>query len=302
VNITGDLHHYSRYARTESGHQYITCGGGGAFLHLTHNLPASLDAIESESQHGKITRKKVFPDLDLSRRLLLGNFLFPIKNPAFTSLAWLVYLYLFWLLQSHHAAVDGGFFLEGFNGISALRFFEIILEYFLGAPSLALSIGALFAGFWLFVDRVIKKKGSFFIGFLHATVQTIMLFANMYLWAQTDLLDYWGSWWGNAVIVLLFSFTGGSASALLMGVYLYLSNILLGMHHDESSSALANPNYKNFVRMKIHSEGIDIYPVGIRKVQKNWKVTGTEKEISVTGEDFSVELIEPPVYVKDSEI
>jgi hypothetical protein len=302
VNITGDLHHYSRYARSDNGHQYITCGGGGAFLHLTHNLPASLDAIESGTAEGRITRKKVFPEIAVSRRLLLGNLLFPIKNPAFTSLAWLVYLYLFWLLQSHHAAVEGGFFLESFDGIGALRFFEIMLEYFLGAPSLALSIGALFAGFWLFVDRVIKKKGSFFIGFLHAAAQTIMLFANMYMFAQTDVLDYWGSWWGNAMIVLLFSFTGGTASALLMGMYLYLSNILLGMHHDESSSALANPDYKNFVRMKIHPEGIDIYPVGIKKVQKSWKVTGNSKEITVTGEDFKAELIEPPIYVRDSEI
>ena len=110
VNITGDLHHYARYSRTENGHQYITTGGGGAFLHLTHNLPATLEAIKGNKSEEKITRKQVFPDVATSKRLLLRNLLFPFKNPAFTSLAWLVYFYLFWLFQSHHASLKGGFF------------------------------------------------------------------------------------------------------------------------------------------------------------------------------------------------
>jgi hypothetical protein len=300
INITGDLHHYSRYSRTEHGHQYITSGGGGAFLHLTHNLPPSLDAIDESVSKEPVICRKVFPGVSQSRRLLLGNFLFPIKNPAFTSLAWLVYAYLFWLLQSHYAAVKGGFFLEGFTGISTGRFFGIIADYFVGAPSLALSIGALFAGFWLFVDRVSKKRGNFWIGFIHASGQTIMLFATMYWLAQTSILDHWGSWWGNTLIVLVFSLTGGTASAFLMGVYLYLSNILFGMHEDEASSSLAYPHFKNFTRMKIHDKGVDIYPIGIRKVQQNWKVTSTKNGIKVDGKDFDTVLIEKPIYIKDS--
>ncbi len=34
--LTGDSRHYSRY--TEAGFDYITAGGGGAFLHPTHQL------------------------------------------------------------------------------------------------------------------------------------------------------------------------------------------------------------------------------------------------------------------------
>jgi len=299
VNMTGDLHHYSRYSNTENSHQYITSGGGGAFLHLTHNLPDAVESLDSKTTVDKIARRKVFPDVADSKVLLLGNLLFPVKNPAFTSLACLVYLYLFWLFQSHHVALSGGFFLEGFTGISTARFFETMAVYFLGGPSLAISIGALFAGFWLFVDRVSRKPGSSLIGLLHALCQTVMLFGTMYWIAQTTLMDYWGSWWGNAMIVLIFSAVGGTISSLLMGVYLYLSNLLLSMHEDESSSSLANPDFKNFIRMKIHDKGIDIYPIGIRKVQKNWKVTGTQKQITVEGKDFETILIEKPIHVLD---
>jgi hypothetical protein len=302
VNLTGDLHHYSRYCRTENGHQYITSGGGGAFLHLTHNLPSTLDAIKSNKPEDTITQRQIFPDVSTSRRLLLGNFLFPFKNPAFTSLAWLVYFYIFWLFQSHHAALEGGFFLSGFTGISTDRFFETMFDYFVGGPSLAISIGALFAGFWLFVDRVSKKRGSYWVGLVHAVGQTMMLFGTMYWFAQTSLMDYWGHWWGNALIIAIFSLSGGTVSAFTMGVYLYLSNLLLGMHDDESSSALAEPNFKNFTRMKIHEKGIDIYPIGIRKVQKDWKVRGTQKQITVEGEDFDTVLIENPIHILDSSL
>jgi len=300
VNITGDLHHYSRYAGSENGHQYITSGGGGAFLHLTHNLPAGVAALEGNDPEGKISRKKVFPEVHESRQLLLGNLLFPIKNPAFTSLAGIVYIYLFWLFQSHHAAIEGGFFLSGFTGISTSQFFITMADYFVGGPSLALSIGALFAGFWLFFDRVSHKKGSNIIGFAHAMGQTVMLFGTMYWIAQTSLMNYWGNWWGDGMIVLIFSAAGGTLSAFLMGVYLYLSNLLLSMHEDEASSSLANPDFKNFTRMRIHDKGIDIFPVGIRKVQQNWKVTGTQKKITVTGADFETILIEKPIHVLDS--
>ncbi|MBE9600736.1 hypothetical protein [Pedobacter sp. MC2016-24] len=301
INITGDLHHYSRYSRKENGHQYITSGGGGAFLHLTHNLPPVLNAIAGDRAEENITRKAIFPSASDAKRLLLGNLLFPFKNPAFISLACLVYVYLFWLLQSHQAIMNGTFFLSRFTGISLAGFFETIGIYFLGAPSIALSIGALFGGFWLFVDRVAKKPGSFIIGFVHASGQTMMLFATMFWLAQTELMSFWGSWWGNAMIVIIFGLVGGTLSSFLMGVYLYLSNRLLAMHEDESSSALANPNFKNFTRMRIHDQGIDIYPVGIKKVQ-NWTVSGTQKTLRVEGEDFETILIEPPIHVLDAEL
>lgn len=41
--LAGDWHHYSRYTNEKLGVQFITCGGGGAFAHATHQLKDRLD-------------------------------------------------------------------------------------------------------------------------------------------------------------------------------------------------------------------------------------------------------------------
>ncbi|MEQ1715105.1 MAG: hypothetical protein ABL907_03830, partial [Hyphomicrobium sp.] len=41
--LAGDWHHYSRYANDELGVALITCGGGGAFAHATHQLKDNIE-------------------------------------------------------------------------------------------------------------------------------------------------------------------------------------------------------------------------------------------------------------------
>ena len=41
--LAGDTHHYSRYAADDGVTQFITSGGGGAFLHPTHQLAHTID-------------------------------------------------------------------------------------------------------------------------------------------------------------------------------------------------------------------------------------------------------------------
>ena len=38
IVLSGDTHHYSRYGGNDGVTQFITSGGGGAFLHPTHQL------------------------------------------------------------------------------------------------------------------------------------------------------------------------------------------------------------------------------------------------------------------------
>lgn len=302
ITLTGDLHHYSRYCSNPNGHQYMTAGGGGAFLQLTHNLPLSLDSANQQAEEKNISQQKTFPDSNDSKKLLVGNFLFPVKNKAFTLLSWLVYGYLFWLFQSFRLSTKGGLFLTDFRDLGLTAFLGKITYYFLGTPSLAISVAALFSGFWLFADRTVNRKGPFIVGLLHASVQTLLLFVTMYWLAQTSLPDHWGSWYGNPITLLVFSITGGTAAALLMGIYLYFSNSLLGMHEDEASSSLAIPDYKNFLRLHVHSSGITVYPVGIKKINTNWEITGDEDTINVTGPPVKAELIEAPIHILNSEL
>jgi hypothetical protein len=63
--LSGDTHHYSRYESADT--QFITSGGGGAFLHPTHHLEQSVSlkwlTTKKKLQLGKI------PDLPAERRL-----------------------------------------------------------------------------------------------------------------------------------------------------------------------------------------------------------------------------------------
>ncbi|MGE0203112.1 MAG: phosphatidylserine/phosphatidylglycerophosphate/cardiolipin synthase family protein [Hyphomicrobiaceae bacterium] len=54
--LAGDWHHYSRYTNPELGVQFITCGGGGAFAHATHQLKPRLDLQWAETT-GEASRK-----------------------------------------------------------------------------------------------------------------------------------------------------------------------------------------------------------------------------------------------------
>ncbi|MBC7544598.1 MAG: hypothetical protein H7338_17900 [Candidatus Sericytochromatia bacterium] len=46
LTLTGDLHHYSRYVAPDGTRSKITAGGGGAFLHETHNLPQDIHIFD----------------------------------------------------------------------------------------------------------------------------------------------------------------------------------------------------------------------------------------------------------------
>lgn len=52
--LAGDWHHYSRYANDELGVALVTCGGGGAFAHATHQLRKTIElqwAVGSIDEH-----------------------------------------------------------------------------------------------------------------------------------------------------------------------------------------------------------------------------------------------------------
>ena len=58
ILISGDTHHYSRYVAND-GTQFVTSGGGGAFLHPTHQLEQNIQlkwlGKKTELSLGEIT-------------------------------------------------------------------------------------------------------------------------------------------------------------------------------------------------------------------------------------------------------
>src|SRR5690606_14957844 len=101
--------------------------------------------------------------------------------------------------------------------------------------------------------------------------------------------------------ILLFSaemiFLGGVISTILFGIYLLISVSLLNNHITEASSSYRWDGYKNFLRIHLTSQGITIYPIGVKKVVKNWKNVGSEDQPKFEGDPIRYSLIEKPIII-----
>lgn len=115
--ISGDLHHYSRYIAKESGTNFITAGGGGAFLHPTHHLNDSLRTIWAQTEQTLEighdieigdTKKAFYPPQDKSKRLALGNVGFVSKNWEFCIVIGLLYWLCAMLMLAWNGYGDSG--------------------------------------------------------------------------------------------------------------------------------------------------------------------------------------------------
>ncbi|MGQ0572745.1 MAG: hypothetical protein ACT4RN_00920 [Pseudonocardia sp.] len=60
ISLSGDTHHYARYAQPRTGEQKITAGGGGAYLSGTHNLPRALHLPPQEARAPRKRESETF--------------------------------------------------------------------------------------------------------------------------------------------------------------------------------------------------------------------------------------------------
>ena len=294
--LTGDLHHYSHYCfKDEKGeaNHYIGAGGGGAFLHLTHNLPKKLDKLKEKG----IKLQKAFPDRAESHSMLLGNLVFPVKNYYFSVLLGCLYLLFYWLLLSRFSFGSRDNYLEHLGSITFSDFLSETGIILLSNPVLSLFSLLLIVGFTKFTDTKTGIRGIWLIGLLHGLLQCLLIYSLIWLIANSPHEGIHRIDWQFIFLLELFiagSFSGG----FLMGLYLLLSNLIFGIHIDESSSSLASENYKNFLRMSINSEGLTIYPIGIRRVTTRWKQTEEGDKIHFSGDLPECHLIESPIFIK----
>ncbi len=108
--ISGDTHHYSRYYSAELGLNLITAGGGGAFLHPTHQLYDDIKFRWQGNDHAFDLKcrppadpasakleQAVFPSKTRSFWLTWRNIFFPIWNPTFATLLGTFYWLMTWM-------------------------------------------------------------------------------------------------------------------------------------------------------------------------------------------------------------
>ena len=310
VFLAGDLHHYRRHEELkakdpEAKVQKITAGGGGAFMHPTHD--ADVKFISEDYGTGKKSRRKFelqkcFPDEKTSKNLTYRDLLFLFLNPGFGIVTGILYMLTAWMVST---TIDFKTF-ENPGGVyeSVIVAFKLTLFAFIHNPFVAIWIGLVLMAFIIFTDthsKIYKYLG----GFLHCWAHFSAVF---YVgWAAAILsLKIFGD---NMTPALLFSLilifaAGWIVGSTIMGIYLFISQYFFGRHNEESFSALKIQDYKNFLRMHIAADGtLTIYPIKIEKCPRKWRNRRSDekdkiKSFVVPMNGSGAELIEEPIILK----
>lgn len=296
--LTGDFHHYSRYEQVNPDGQtcqLITAGGGGAFMHPTHTLKQHI----TPSGNSSAELKGVFPPANSSRKLSFKNLMFPFYSMSMVLFFGIFHLLTAWLLQIG-SRINGNFLEK----ISSIPLRGQGWEEFFGAlwdslrynpPVLVLNL-LLFMGIILFTDtKSGKGKWNYMAGGAHALLQVANFYFLCWLFARWNVgRDEWQQIY---FFILEMGLLGGVVSCILFGLYLLFSISFLDNHLTEASSSYRWDGYKNFLRLHLTAEGITIYPIGVEKVVKNWKNTGSEESPTFEGDPIDCQLIESPIVI-----
>ena len=257
--------------------QYVTAGGGGAFTHPTHHLDPLIDlpvgyddgetTLELQDGDGAGPR----PDPDSSRRLVGRNLLlhrFLLQNRGFLLLpGTLAAVAAFGLYRGPtlrpvlHSA--NGRSLAGMMASSTISVALILL---------------LVAGWTGFAkpskggSKLVARAAGFGHGLLQAAAMAGVVWASPYFvrfahWVHVETKhpvhqvlatsDLWPGVIGAFDWLALLTFAGvvgGLAGSLVLAVYLVATNLVLKMHDNEATSAVADQGYKHFVRLRIRGE------------------------------------------------
>jgi hypothetical protein len=303
VFLAGDNHHYRRHeevspAEPGSPIQKITAGGGGAFLHPTHDEDVSVleeERAMADEPRRLFALKASYPDVAQSARLAFGNLLFAWHNPKFGVVPAAVYLMTIWMVSA--AMVHPRPASLGDAIVLTVRAFD-------HNPALALWMLAQLALFVTFTDthsrlyRVIGGTG-------HVAAHWAAMFAIG--WGALAAAAWLSPAWPFARLVmvgLLVSAGGWVGGSFLTGLYLLVSLNVFGRHSEEAFSSLRIQDYKNFLRLHIASDGtLSIYAIKLPRVPRRWRTPradGRERTASrlIPDEPLEPALIEPPIVLR----
>ena len=317
VVLTGDLHHYASY-RGEGPPAYwkITAGGGGAFTHPTHQLPAALalPEVHSAGQEAPPPRRYHLhgcaPGRAESRRMAWRNLAFPFINWRFTLSLSLFCLLFAWGL----ATAPGSLRFEAqlarviqrtplgelADAHEVLTVLSIYGRALVRSPLPFLLLMALMGGTLLFSDR---RRGGWAApgaGVVHALLQgAALLFSTWLVQYATHVTGPWPP----AAQMLLFvgglGAVGGLLGSFLFGLYLLFCTLVLGTHDTEAFSSFRDQDHKCFLRLHLTADALTIYPVKIPRVARRWRYQpGVKRGWYAPETPIATQLAEPPIVVR----
>jgi hypothetical protein len=259
--LSGDLHHYARYASSER--QLITCGGGGAYLYPTHKLPTGISVPPPDTLARRASRSQpyelagCYPEPEQSRRFGRGIFgRLPWRNPGFaTMLGILQTLLMLAMTGVAHRTSD-----ETEQRLFSIPLVIMLLVFMIGAVLFAKppSTGA-------------KRHAKHWIlGVTHGLAHIGLGVAGTWVWLQLPFVDW--EWPLPAVAAaVLYGPVSGFVATQLIAAYLFVAGSM-GVNLNELFAGQGIEDAKSFLRIHITADGtLTLYPVAVDQVCHAWQ-------------------------------
>jgi hypothetical protein len=296
IILSGDTHHYSRYASPD-GKQFITSGGGGAFLHPTHQLEDEIAIRWLAERDKKLSLKTdpatgaandtpaCYPTREKSLGLLWGNLKFPLTNWDFAILMGVIY----WLLAI---------------ALKLRPEWDMYVVTFL-----------VFAGTLLGYTKYQEKSDSWAVyvtsivhGCLHS-VAAIGLTAYFVAFNARHFPPsghWYDVWVWLALLLVEVGISGGLIGSFLFGLNLLVTCRYFNMNHNDAFSAMRLDSHRHFLRMRIKENEVTMYAVALDQVpardewrgNPEWGPGKPEQPAFLPARPFSPHLIEKPIVVR----
>lgn len=320
ILLSGDTHHYSRY-ETDEGTQFITSGGGGAFLHPTHQFEQSADirwcgtkrTLNLSTKTGT-AEPAVYPSMQISRKLIRGNLLFAFKNWDFSILMALIYFVI-------GATVGLRDQWDVYIIVTALLGFGVV-SYTTDQEKVALfktikerrrldkfpdTNAEVQKAKEEKIDLQLRKAETVVTASLchtaaHATV--VLIAAHLAAQCNPKYFTLAGEWWHVwkwlGILLAEMGAVGFVVGSTIFGLNMLITGLWLRMSRNDSFSALRIGRYNNFLRIRIDGDNVEIFAIGLENVphRDDWidnpkmKQPGEPHFIPKQGKELKPHLIE----------
>ncbi|GGJ95945.1 hypothetical protein GCM10010123_27290 [Pilimelia anulata] len=291
VVLAGDLHHYARYSAP--GRELITCGGGGAYLAATHQLPAAVDVPPLDATAAKHSAPRRFtlaaryPSAVRSAGYAVGVFArLPWRNPGFLTMLGIAHTLLMLSIAELVGHRPDG---------SELRLFSIPLGIMLtlfvwGAVLFAAPPG----------DDGVRRVVHTVLGVGHGVAHTLVGLGGALVWVDLPFVD-----WVWPLPALVAGALYGPVSGLLGGLTVAGYLLVAGRFRVNLNELFAGQGIedaKSFLRLHLGRDGtLTIYPIAVDRVCHRWRAAPAgppDASWIEPTQPLDVRLAEPPIVIR----
>lgn len=282
--LTGDFHHYARYATTDDdmARHLVTCGGGGAYRVGTAHLPDEVvvPPPAPTARHPSPSRPyrlaAAYPSKATTRGLDLAVYgRLPWRNRGFVLLLGVVQTLLMLALNT----LPPG---RWFNAVTGFAVTFVVV----GTVAFATLMGT-------------RRPRHWIAGFAHAVPHVALGVVGTWAWTQLPLSDA-PSPWNVLLAFVVYMPLIGLLDTWVLCTYLLIARYA-GVNVNELYAGLGWENHASFLRLRLGADGsLTIYPVAIDRISRNWRAdpdAPPDASWIAPKRPIRARLIEPPITI-----